>query len=83
MTRALLLLLTIALGAGAPSPSAAQTFPNRLIRIVVPFPAGGPTDLLARHVAQRLSAMLGQSVIIENEAVVSSEQGIVLTPLPG
>ena len=75
MTRALLLLLTIALGAAAPSPSAAQTFPSRLIRIVVPFPAGGPTDLLARHVSQRLSAMLGQSVIIENEAGAGGRTG--------
>jgi tripartite-type tricarboxylate transporter receptor subunit TctC len=75
MTRALLLLLTIALGTAAPSPSAAQTFPSRLIRIVVPFPAGGPTDLLARHVSQRLSTMLGQSVIIENEAGAGGRTG--------
>ena len=76
MTRALLVVLAIAFGATAPNPSAAQTFPSRLIRIVVPFPAGGPTDILARHIAQRLSAVLGQSVIIENEA------GRILDKLP-
>jgi tripartite-type tricarboxylate transporter receptor subunit TctC len=75
MPRALLVLLTIALGAAAASPSAAQTFPNRLIRIVVPFPAGGPTDLLARHVSQRMSAILGQSVIVENEAGAGGRTG--------
>jgi tripartite-type tricarboxylate transporter receptor subunit TctC len=46
-----------------------------VIRIVVPFPAGGPTDLLARHVAQRLSGVLGQSVIIENEAGAGGRTG--------
>jgi tripartite-type tricarboxylate transporter receptor subunit TctC len=44
----------------------AQPFPNRLIKIVVPFPPGGPSDVAARLVAQPLTATLGQSVIIEN-----------------
>jgi tripartite-type tricarboxylate transporter receptor subunit TctC len=72
---ALRVLLTIALGAAAASPSSAQTFPSRLIRIVVPFPAGGPTDLLARHVSQRLSSILGQGVIVENEAGAGGRTG--------
>jgi tripartite-type tricarboxylate transporter receptor subunit TctC len=72
---ALLILLAIALGAVAASPARAQTFPNRLIKIVVPFPAGGPTDLLARHVGQRMSAILGQSVIVENEAGAGGRTG--------
>jgi tripartite-type tricarboxylate transporter receptor subunit TctC len=76
MTRAALrVLLTIVLGAAAASPASAQTFPNRLIRIVVPFPAGGPTDLLARHVSQRLSSILGQGVIVENEAGAGGRTG--------
>ncbi len=49
------------------SPVHAQSYPNRTIKLVVPFPAGGATDNAARLVAQRLQAGLGQSVIIENQ----------------
>jgi tripartite-type tricarboxylate transporter receptor subunit TctC len=45
----------------------AQSYPNRTIKLVVPFPAGGATDNAARLVAQRLQSSLGQSVIIENQ----------------
>ena len=44
----------------------AQTYPNHALRIVVPYPAGGPTDVLARLVAEKLSSMFGQSVIVES-----------------
>jgi tripartite-type tricarboxylate transporter receptor subunit TctC len=44
----------------------AQTYPSRPITIVVPFPAGGPTDALARILAERMRGALGQSVIVEN-----------------
>ncbi len=54
-----------ALGIGPPAH--AQGYPNRTIKLVVPFPAGGATDNAARLVAQRLQAGLGQSVIIENQ----------------
>src|ERR1700737_2258092 len=43
------------------------TYPNRAVRIIVPFPAGGPTDILARVVAQRMSEIWGQGVVIENQ----------------
>jgi tripartite-type tricarboxylate transporter receptor subunit TctC len=45
----------------------AQEFPSRVIRLVVTFPAGGPTDFVARLLADRLKLLLGQSVIIENK----------------
>lgn len=44
----------------------AQSFPTRPIIVVVPFPAGGPTDTLGRVLADRMKNALGQSVIIEN-----------------
>ncbi len=45
---------------------AAQSYPNKTIRIIVPFPAGGPTDILARVIGQRMSEDWGQPVVIEN-----------------
>jgi tripartite-type tricarboxylate transporter receptor subunit TctC len=52
----------------ATAPSRAQDFPTKPIKLVVPFPAGGPTDTSARLVAQGLAARIGQAVIIENQA---------------
>jgi tripartite-type tricarboxylate transporter receptor subunit TctC len=64
---ALALILALAsANAFAQSPESAA-YPNRPVRIVVPFPAGGPTDILARVVAQRLSEVWGQGVVIENQ----------------
>ena len=63
-------VLTSALGAAAatvlPRGAFAQTFPTRTVRVVVPFPAGGTTDLLARIFCQRLSESLGQTFVVEN-----------------
>src|SRR3954463_1740369 len=50
----------------AASPSIAQTYPSKLIKIVVPLSAGSPIDVLARIVAPGLSARLKQTVIVEN-----------------
>jgi tripartite-type tricarboxylate transporter receptor subunit TctC len=44
----------------------AAPYPERIIKIVVPFPAGGPTDVAARLIAQSLSSRLGQTVLVEN-----------------
>ena len=51
----------------AASPAAAQDYPTRTIRIVVAFPPGGPTDFVARLLADKLKGSLGQNVIIENK----------------
>jgi tripartite-type tricarboxylate transporter receptor subunit TctC len=59
-------LATAALPAAGRSVSAQGTFPSRTIRVIVPFPAGGTTDMLARLFAQRMSEGLGQSVLVEN-----------------
>ena len=56
-------------GAAAFAPNivrAQERFPNRTVRVIVPFPAGATTDMLARLIAQRLTETLGQSVVVEN-----------------
>ena len=50
------------------APSWAEGYPTRPVRIVVGFPAGGPTDVIARIVAQKLSDSLGQQFVVENIA---------------
>src|ERR1700694_2112100 len=50
----------------APYPAAAQSYPNKPIKLVVPFPAGGTVDTVGRVVAPPLSAHLGQSVVVDN-----------------
>jgi len=54
---------------------AQETFPSKAIRIVVPYPAGGSTDQLARAIAQPMSEMLGQPVIIDNRPGVGGTLG--------
>jgi tripartite-type tricarboxylate transporter receptor subunit TctC len=44
-----------------------QNYPSRTVRIIVPFPAGGPTDIVSRVIAQQLSEVWGQPVVIENQ----------------
>src|SRR5262245_61022720 len=56
----------VALLVSAASSSHAQTYPSRPITLVVPFPAGGGNDALARLVAERMSKTLGQQVVVEN-----------------
>ena len=59
------LLAGIALAAAAPV-VVAQTYPNKAIRLLVPFPPGGPADILARVIAQRMGEDFGQQVIVDN-----------------
>ncbi|GAB3771167.1 tripartite tricarboxylate transporter substrate binding protein [Ramlibacter monticola] len=60
--------LALAASVAAPLDAAAQAYPNKPITIVVPFAAGGTTDILARVVGQALTKELGQPVIIDNRA---------------
>src|ERR1700704_716911 len=66
------------------APSWAQGYPNRPVRVVVGFPPGGPTDIIARLVAQRLSDSLGQQFYIENiggaRGNTAAGQGARVTP---
>jgi tripartite-type tricarboxylate transporter receptor subunit TctC len=63
--RSLAVLLTLSLAASVVT---AQGYPSKPIRLVVPFPAGGATDLLARSLGQRLGQGLGQTVVVENKS---------------
>lgn len=74
-------MLAAALGlsvAGLPQAFAQSDFPNRPLRLIVPFPAGGSTDTLARLVAQRLGDALGQAVVIENKPGAGGNIGMDL-----
>ena len=61
--------------AALPLTAFAQGFPSRQLRLVVPFPPGGPTDLFARQYGQRLGAVLGQPVVVDNRAGASGAIG--------
>jgi len=64
----------------------AATFPNRAVRIVVPFPAGGPSDVLARMIGQRMSEDWGQPVLVENRVganTVIGAQAVQKSPADG
>jgi tripartite-type tricarboxylate transporter receptor subunit TctC len=74
--REFLLALTSTFAVNAVLPAAAQDYPARPITIVVPFPAGGPTDAVGRIVAERMRTSLGQSVIIENVGGAGGSIGI-------
>ena len=60
-------LTALALAVAAVGASA-QEFPNKPVRVVIPYAAGGSTDILTRQMSQKLTARLGQSVIVENRA---------------
>ena len=64
--RYLLSLSALAFGMGGVGFARAQSYPDRAIKLVVPFPAGGPTDIMARIAGQSVTSALGQNVVVEN-----------------
>jgi tripartite-type tricarboxylate transporter receptor subunit TctC len=71
----LLLALVCFVALMAPAPAGAQAWPNRPVRLVVPFPAGGPADALGRVIADQLNKIWGQPVVIENRGGAGGNLG--------
>jgi tripartite-type tricarboxylate transporter receptor subunit TctC len=76
MGRLLTVAVAAVLGLGSAGPAAAQAYPTRPITMIVPFPAGGATDTLARFLGEKMRAILGQPVIIENVAGAAGSIGV-------
>lgn len=72
--QALVLLLAAVAGAG----TWAQDYPNRAVKLIVPFPPGGGTDILARPIAQKLSELWGQPVVVDNRGGAGGNLGTKL-----
>ena len=80
--RSKIALALVALSCLAVAQPRAQDFPSRIVRVVVAFPAGGPTDFVARLLADKLKPLIGQNVIVENRpgptarsAPITSQKG--------
>jgi tripartite-type tricarboxylate transporter receptor subunit TctC len=72
--RRALLAALVAVGVQRTDPLLAETYPNRPIRLIVPFPPGGPTDVMGRVIAQALSATLGP-IVVDNRPGAGSTIG--------
>jgi len=72
---AALICASLALG-GMVSPSPAQQFPAKPMRLVLPFPPGGPTDLLGRALAQKVGEQMGQTMVADNRPGAGGNLGI-------
>ena len=68
MSKSLIAVLCAVVVAAVATPLAAQTYPDRPIKVIVAYPPGGPTDTIARVATQGLDQQLHQAVIIENVA---------------
>src|SRR5258708_5365216 len=75
--------LTAALLLFGAAPTLAQGYPSKPVRVVVGFPAGGPTDAIARILAQKLSDKLGQQFFVENIAAAGGHPAAVPAPRGG
>ncbi|MFO1111794.1 MAG: tripartite tricarboxylate transporter substrate-binding protein [Bradyrhizobium sp.] len=70
------ILLSLSSGLCCSGPAAAQNYPSRPINMIVPFPAGGATDTLARFLAEQMRPVLGQPIVIENVAGAAGTIGV-------
>ena len=75
LTMVPVIALTAAALVGHATPAASQTYPSRLIKLIVPFPAGTATDTEARFLADKVGTSLGQKIIVENKAGANGNLG--------
>ena len=68
--------LAMAVALALTFPAHAQTYPTRPVTVIVPFPAGGPSDVVARIVADQMGRLLGQTLVIENVGGAGGTIGI-------
>lgn len=78
MAGPMLLIMILLSVIGLSAPSAAQDYPTRPIRLIVPLPPGGPTDYVARNYAAKMTDIFGQPVVVENRPGASSNIGTQL-----
>src|SRR5437667_7181956 len=76
MRQWLALLIAAFIGMGSSNICKAQGYPVRPITMIVPFPAGGATDTVARFLGERMRAPLGQPIVIENVAGAAGSIGV-------
>ncbi len=74
--KTLLVALALAASLGDFPAASAQTYPSRPVTVIVPFAAGGPTDALARIMAERMRKTLGQPVVVENTTGAAGSIGV-------
>ena len=74
-SRKIALALLTAIGVPAAAAALADTYPSRPIKVIVPFPAGGPLDLVGRMVTEKMSVSLKQPFVFENKAGAAGNLG--------
>jgi tripartite-type tricarboxylate transporter receptor subunit TctC len=72
-------LAVLIVSCSAMVPAGAQTYPSKPIRLILPFPPGGPSDILGRALAQKVSEQVGQQMITDNRAGAGGNLGLELT----
>ena len=77
MLKTLSFIIAVAFGLAGLATASAQTYPSRPITMIIPFAAGGPTDVLGRLVGQKMGEALGQQIVIENVGGAGGMTGVL------
>jgi hypothetical protein len=81
--KALIAVIALATMLAGLTAALASDYPSRPITIIVPFAAGGPSDVMARILADRMKTTLGQTVLVENVTGASGSIGVTRAHMPG